>query len=137
VDTARLRGKAVLTESGGDVAIDVPSDRTGTFEPQIALKRQRRLPGADQIALSLYAKRLTTGEIGAHFAAIYGASCHARRWARQPFDVTIVAGSVQLSKDGEAIRVHPIRHDRCRELDAFANPKGRPRRKNSTIGYIS
>ena len=52
-------------------------------------------------------------------------------WARQPIDVTIVAGSVQLSKDGKVIRVHPIRHDRSRELGAFANPQGRPRRKNS------
>jgi len=32
-----------------------------------------------------------------------------RRCARQAIDVTIVAGSVQLSKDGEVIRVHPIR----------------------------
>ena len=39
--------------------------------------------------------------------------------------MTIVAGSVQLSKDGKVIRVHPIRHDRSRELGAFANPKGR------------
>jgi hypothetical protein len=51
-----------------------------------------------------------------------------RRWARPPIDVTIVAGSVQLSRDGKVIRVHPIRHDRPRELGAFANPKGRPRR---------
>ena len=49
-----------------------------------------------------------------------------RGWARQPVDVTIVAGSVQLSKDGTVIRVHPIRHDRARELGAFANPQGRP-----------
>jgi transposase InsO family protein len=49
------------------------------------------------------------------------------RWARQSVDVAIVAGSVQLSKDGVVIRVHPIRHDRDRELGAFANPKGRPR----------
>ena len=47
-----------------------------------------------------------------------------RRWARTPIDVSIVAGSVQLSKDGKVIRVHPIRHDRSRELGAFANPKG-------------
>jgi hypothetical protein len=60
-----------------------------------------------------------------------------RMWARQPIDVTIVAGSVQLSRDGKIIRVHPIRHDRSRELGAFANPKGRPRRKNSAIGYVS
>jgi len=49
-------------------------------------------------------------------------------------DVSLVAESVQLSKDGKIIRVHPIRHDRARELGAFANSKGRPRRKNSAIG---
>jgi hypothetical protein len=60
-----------------------------------------------------------------------------RRWARQSIDVSIVAGSVQLSRDGTVIRVHPIRHDRARELGAFANPKGRPRRKNSAIGTVA
>jgi len=45
--------------------------------------------------------------------------------------VSIVAGSVQLAKDGKLIRVHPIRHDRSRELGAFANPKGRPRHKTA------
>jgi transposase InsO family protein len=51
-----------------------------------------------------------------------------RMWARHNIDVTIVAGSVQLSVDDKVIRVHPIRHDRSRELGAFANPKGRPRK---------
>src|SRR5437016_13060787 len=51
-----------------------PRDRDGTFEPQIVRKRQRRLTGVDQMVLSLYAKGLTTGEISAHFAEIYGAS---------------------------------------------------------------
>jgi hypothetical protein len=60
-----------------------------------------------------------------------------RRWARQSVDVSIVAGSVQLSRDGKVIRVHPIRHDRARELGAFANPKGRPRRKNSATGTVA
>ena len=60
-----------------------------------------------------------------------------RRWARTPIDVTIVAGSVQLSKDGKLIRVHPIRHDRAKELGAFANPKGRPHRKNSATGNVA
>ena len=60
-----------------------------------------------------------------------------RMWARTFIDVTIVAGSVQLSKDGKVIRIHPIRHDRSRELGAFANPQGRPRRKNSAIGHVS
>jgi putative transposase len=68
------RGKTVLSEHSGPVDIEVPRDRAGTFEPQIVKKRQRRLEGVDEIVLSLYAKGLTTGEISAHFAEIYGAS---------------------------------------------------------------
>jgi transposase-like protein len=68
------RVKSVLTEATGQVDIQVPRDRASTFEPQIVKKRQRRLSGVDEIVLSLYAKGLTTGEISAHFAEIYGAS---------------------------------------------------------------
>jgi putative transposase len=68
------RGKTVLTEATGQVQIDVPRDRAGTFEPQIVKKRQRRLTGVDEVVLSLYAKGLTSGEISAHFQEIYGAS---------------------------------------------------------------
>jgi putative transposase len=68
------RPKTVLTEATGQVGIEVPRDRDGTFEPQIVRKRQRRLSGVDEMVLSLYAKGLTTGEISAHFAEIYGAS---------------------------------------------------------------
>ena len=60
-----------------------------------------------------------------------------RGWGRQSIEVSIVAGSVQLSMDGRVIRVHPIRHDRARELGAFANPKGRSRRKNSAAGTVA
>ncbi len=68
------RAKTVLTESTGQVQVQVPRDRDGSFEPQIVKKRQRRLTGVDEIVLSLYAKGLTTGEISAHFEEIYGAS---------------------------------------------------------------
>lgn len=68
------RPKTVLTDATGQVQIDVPRDREGTFEPQIVKKRQRRLTEVDEMVLSLYAKGLTTGEIAAHFADIYGAS---------------------------------------------------------------
>jgi putative transposase len=68
------RPKTVLTEATGQVQIEVPRDRDGSFEPVIVKKRQRRLTGVDEIVLSLYAKGLTTGEISAHFAEIYGAS---------------------------------------------------------------
>src|SRR6476620_8372128 len=67
------RSKTVLTEIG-PVQIEVPRDRDGTFEPGIVRKRQRRLDGVDQIILSLSARGLTTGEIAAHFAEVYGAT---------------------------------------------------------------
>ena len=66
------RTKTVLTEIG-PVEIEVPRDRDGTFEPVIVRKRQRRLDGIDEIVLSLTARGLTTGEIAAHFAEVYGA----------------------------------------------------------------
>lgn len=89
----------------GEVVIDVPRDREGTFEPQIVKKRQRRLTEVDEIVLSLYAKGLTTGEISAHFAEIYGASisketvsritdivvAEMHEWANRPLDARYVA----------------------------------------------
>jgi transposase-like protein len=68
------RSKTVISDAAGEVDINVPRDRESTFEPQIEKKRQRRLTDVDEIVLSLYAKGLTTGEISAHFAEIYGAS---------------------------------------------------------------
>jgi putative transposase len=67
-----VRSKTVLTEIG-EVEIDVPRDREGSFEPKIVAKRQRRLAGVDELVISLAAKGLTTGEIAAHLADVYGA----------------------------------------------------------------
>ncbi len=97
--------KTVLRGNTGPVEIDVPRDRAGTFEPQIVKKRQRRLGEVDEIVLSLYAKGLTTGEISAHFAEIYGASVsketvsritdrvleEMQAWATRPLDEVYAA----------------------------------------------
>ena len=99
------RSKTVISDAVGEVTIDVPRDREGTFEPQIVKKRQRRLGDVDEIVLSLYAKGLTTGEISAHFADIYGASvsketisritdtviAEMQDWAARPLDGVYVA----------------------------------------------
>ncbi len=99
------RSKTVLTETTGPVPIEVPRDRDGSFQPQIVRKRQRRLTGVDEIVLSLYAKGLTTGEISAHFAEIYGASvsketvsritdkvvAEMQEWSSRPLDEVYVA----------------------------------------------
>ncbi len=67
------RAKTVLTQVG-PVQIEVPRDRDASFAPQIVRKRQRRLDGMDGIVLSLSAKGLTTGEVSAHLAEVYGAA---------------------------------------------------------------
>jgi putative transposase len=66
------RSKTVLTDVG-PVEIDVPRDRDGSFEPKIVAKRQKRLSGVDELVISLSAKGLTTGEVQAHLAEVYGA----------------------------------------------------------------
>lgn len=66
------RAKKVLTDVG-PVDIEVPRDRDGSFEPQLVKKRQRRLSGVDEMVISLTAKGLTTGEVSAHMAEVYGA----------------------------------------------------------------
>ena len=63
--------KTVRTEIG-DVRIDVPRDRNGTFEPVTVPVGQRRLSGLDDMVISLHAKGLTTGDITAHLEDIYG-----------------------------------------------------------------
>lgn len=99
------RSKTVLSDAAGEVEIDVPRDRESTFEPQIVKKRQRRLANVDEIVLSLYAKGMTTGEISAHFADIYGASvsketvsritdkvvAEMNDWAGRPLDAVYAA----------------------------------------------
>jgi len=67
------RSKTVLTEVG-PVELSVPRDRDGSFDPQIVKKRQRRLSGVEDMVISLSAKGLTTGEIQAHLAEVYGAA---------------------------------------------------------------
>src|SRR6266540_2730764 len=65
------RDKTVITEVG-PVEISVPRDRDGTFEPVIVRKRQRCLMGVEDLVVSLVAKGLTTGEVAAHLAEVYG-----------------------------------------------------------------
>ena len=67
------RSKTVKTIVG-DVTIDVPRDRNGTFTPAVVAPYQRRLSGFDDMVVSLYGKGLTTGEIRSHLAEIYDTS---------------------------------------------------------------
>ena len=63
-------GKTVLTDDG-PVAIAVPRDREGTFEPQLIGKHERRFTGFDQQVIALYARGLTVREIQAFLKEAY------------------------------------------------------------------
>jgi putative transposase len=63
--------KTVITEHG-PVAIDAPRDRNGSFEPQIACKRPRRLEGFDEKIIALYSRGLSSRDIEARLAEVYG-----------------------------------------------------------------
>ena len=94
------RAKTVLTDVG-PVEISVPRDRDASFEPKIVAKRQKRLTGVDELVISLAAKGLTTGEIAAHLAEVYGAQVSRQtistitdkviegmtEWQNRPLDV--------------------------------------------------
>jgi putative transposase len=61
----------------GEVEIEVPRDRAGTFEPQIVAKHQRRFDGFDDKILSMYARGMSTREIQGHLQEIYGVDVSA------------------------------------------------------------
>ena len=114
------RTKTVVTEIG-PVDIEVPRDREGSFAPAIVRKRQRRLNGVDDIVLSLTARGLTTGEIAAHFAEVYGATVskdtisritdkvidEMTEWRNRPLDrvypVLFIDAIVVKIRDGQVV----------------------------------
>src|SRR5258706_3057403 len=62
--------KTVLTDDG-PLAIAVPRDREGTFEPRLIAKHERRFTGFDDKILALYARGMTVREIQAFLAEMY------------------------------------------------------------------
>lgn len=64
--------KTLQTEDG-QFELDTPRDRSGSFEPQLVKKHQRRFTSMDDKILFLYAQGMTTREIVATFKEMYGA----------------------------------------------------------------
>lgn len=56
----------------GEIELETPRDRNGSFEPKIVAKGQTRFTGFDDKIISLYARGLTTREIQGHLTEIYG-----------------------------------------------------------------
>lgn len=61
----------------GDIELEIPRDRNGTFEPQLVRKHDKQLNGFDDRIISLYAKGMTTRDIQAYFMDVYGVETSA------------------------------------------------------------
>lgn len=64
--------KTVITDHG-EVDIETPRDREGSFSPKLVKKQQTRFTSMDDRILSLYAKGLSTRDIVATFKEMYDA----------------------------------------------------------------
>ncbi|MFZ7163885.1 IS256 family transposase, partial [Avibacterium avium] len=64
--------KTVMCDEG-EMEIDTPRDREGTFEPQLIKKNQTRITGMDEQIIALYAKGLSNQEIVEMFKELYDA----------------------------------------------------------------
>ena len=92
--------KKTLKGDFGELPIEIPRDRHGSFEPQIVTKHQTRWAGFDEKILSLYARGMTVREIQSHLEEMYGAEVsptlissvtdavmdEAKAWQARPLD---------------------------------------------------
>jgi len=89
-----------LQSAHGEIVIETPRDREGSFTPQLVEKRQRRLCGMEDKILALYAKGMTTRDIEDALVDLYGITLshsvisevteavleEAKRWQSRPLD---------------------------------------------------
>lgn len=115
-------GKSQKTLKGetGEVTIDVPRDRKGTFEPKLIEKHQTRFEGFDAKILSMYALGMTVRDIQSHLHDLYGVDVSAglisdvtdsimdevRAWQDRPLEalypiVYLDALMVKMRQDGK------------------------------------
>ena len=71
-NTRNGKSKKTLKGEFGELPIEVPRDRQGTFEPQLIPKHQTRWTGFDDKIISLYARGMTVREIQSHLEEMYG-----------------------------------------------------------------
>ncbi|MHB8534751.1 MAG: IS256 family transposase [Sulfuricaulis sp.] len=71
-NTRNGKSKKTLKGEFGELPIEIPRDRHGSFEPQLVAKHQTRWTGFDDKILSLYARGMTVREIQGHLEEMYG-----------------------------------------------------------------
>jgi transposase InsO family protein len=105
-----------------------PKETTGT-----RLARQRGGPRVASSGLRV-ARMVDTGGSISFAGASYRVG---RSWRGQQVQVGIVNASVQISLEDKIIRTHQIRHDRSKEIGAFASPNGRPRKSKDAQSGVA
>ncbi len=71
-NTRNGKSRKTLKGEFGELPIEIPRDREGSFEPLIISKHQTRWAGFDDKILSLYARGMTVREIQQHLTEMYG-----------------------------------------------------------------
>ena len=71
------KSRKTLKGESGEMTIEVPRDRNGTFEPKLIEKHQTRFEGFDAKILSMYALGMMTRDIQGHLHEMYGVEVSA------------------------------------------------------------
>jgi transposase-like protein len=71
-NTRNGKTKKTIIGTFGEVKIETPRDREGTFEPKLVPKRRVRMEGLDSKILALYSRGMTTRDIGSAMQDLYG-----------------------------------------------------------------
>lgn len=71
-NTRNGKSRKTLKGDFGEMPIEIPRDRAGSFEPQLIPKHQTRWTGFDEKIISLYARGMTVREIQQHLSEMYG-----------------------------------------------------------------
>ncbi len=65
-------GRKTVTTGTGKIALEIPRDRAGSFDPALIAKYQRRFPDFDDKIVSMYARGMSVREIAGHVRELYG-----------------------------------------------------------------
>jgi putative transposase len=130
--------KTVATEVG-DVGLDVPRDRAGTFEPRLVPNGSRRTGGLDEMIISLYAGGMTVRDIAHHLQRTIGAELshdtiskitdsvleEVKAWQSRPLEeiypIVYLDALMIKVRDGHQVRNRAAHRDN-------SSRRGRPRR---------
>ena len=129
----------------GEIELAIPRDRASEFEPQIIKKHQRRFEEFDDLIISLYSRGMSTREIKAHIAEIYGVEVSpalvstvtenvselVREWQTRP--LAAVYPMVYLDALRVKVRIDKVVQNRCFYLAIGVNLEG----KKETLGLWS